>query len=129
MNSIDWELVFYSVFLCSGIIGMLCQVALRLTLEPRVRNELPADKVYDGFYDGFFGFWRALTFANASILKGTRFKKTMAIFYEGFDVASFANRFEKTVAWIHLIAFAFLFSCMIFYFATMWLGIIEWSDT
>jgi len=128
MNPIDWELVFYLIFLCSGIIGMSCQIILRLTLDRRVRKVLPEDKTYDGFYDTYFGIWRACLFANASILPGKRFKKAMIVFYEGFDVRGFANRFEKNIAWLHVIVGILFFSCLIFYFLTMWLGIIEWSD-
>jgi hypothetical protein len=124
----NWFLIFDLTFLFSGLIGILCQIILRLTLDRRVRKELSAGKVYDGFYDGFFGIWRALIFANAGILKAKRFKRVMVIFYEGFDVTHFANRFEKNITWIHLIVGIIFFSCLIFYFLTMWLGIVRWSD-
>lgn len=128
MSMVNWVLVFYVFFLCLILICMACQIALRLTLDRRVRKELPDDKVYDGFYDTYFGIWRALIFANASILKGNRFQKTMAIFYNSFDVKNFANRFEKTVAWVHLVTGIVILLSLMFYFLTKWFGVIGWSD-
>jgi hypothetical protein len=107
---------------------VICQITLRLTLDRRVRSQLPADKIYNGFYDSYFGIWRALIFANASILSGKRFKRVIEIFYDGFDVASFANRFEKIVAWLHLISAAILIGLTITVFITNWLGIFNWPD-
>ncbi|MGH1441634.1 MAG: hypothetical protein ACRBBR_16085 [Cellvibrionaceae bacterium] len=128
MTPIDWELVFYLGFLCLGIVVLLCQITLRFTLDRRVRKELPANQTYDGFYDAYFGIWRACLFANASVLPGKRFKRTMGVFYNGFDVKKFANRFEKTIAWIHISAGVIFLLCVAFYFLTMWFGIIQWSD-
>jgi hypothetical protein len=120
------QFIFASGFFLALCIGIVCQILLRLTLDRRVRSELPADKIYNGFYDSYFGIWRALLFANASILPGKRFKRTMEIFYNGFDVRNFANSFEKTVAYIHIICAFILILFIPLFFITKAFGIFNW---
>ncbi|MGH1439582.1 MAG: hypothetical protein ACRBBR_05695 [Cellvibrionaceae bacterium] len=116
------------LFLTSFILATLSYLALKLTLDKRVRKALPDDKVYDGFYDSFFGFLRTSLFANASILPGKRFQKTMDIFYDGFQIKSFANAFEKTMALLYLISISLLTIVCLGVFFTDFLGLVTWAD-
>jgi len=116
------------LFLTSFILTALSYLVLKLTLDKRVCKALPNDKVYDGFYDGFFGFLRTSLFANASILPGKRFQKTMDIFYNGFQIKGFANLFEKTMALLYLINVSLLIIVCLGVFFTDLLGLVTWAN-
>lgn len=127
INFAQWLFIF--IVLGSILSAMLCQIILRLTLDKRVRKALPTDKDYDSFFDGYFGIMRTSLFANACIPFMRGAKNNMEIFYGGFDVASFATSFEKTIAYIHLISFCIGVLCIPIFFITEWLGIFKWPDT
>ena len=86
-----------------GMLGLICLILpipiLRFTLDRRVRKQLPADKVYDNYPDWYFGFGRAIMFGYASIWDRANNSWQIQVFYDGFDVKSFANRFEKFIAY------------------------------
>jgi hypothetical protein len=70
-----------------------------MTLDRRVRKQLPADKDYDNYPDWYFGFGRTIMFAYASIWERYNNSSLMKAFYNGFDVKGFANPFEKFMAY------------------------------
>ncbi len=101
---------------------------LRLTLDRRVRKALPADKVYNCPLDWYGGFMRAIGFGYAAILERAN-QYGMIDYYDGFNVKAFANRFEKTIAWIMVSSFVTLCLCILFLVVTEYFGLIEWSSS
>jgi len=128
MSLDNWQLLLAYFGLGSGLLAILCHIVLRFTLDRRIRSVLPASKTYDGFYDGFFGLLRTSLFANASILPGKRFQKTMDIFYNGFRIKGFANHFEKTVAYIYFTCGSLMILVCLIVFITDFFGIVDWSS-
>ena len=49
------------------------------------------------------------------------------IYNSEFKISRYATRFEKVVAYLFVIGMSNLLICMIFYYLTKWLGILEWS--
>jgi len=122
----NWQFIFSLTGMGLMATTVLSQITLRLTLDRRVRKALPANKIYDGFFDGFFGLLRASLFGNACISFINGSKKNMEIFYDGFDVANFANSFEKTMSYVHLISACIVVLYIPIFLITKWLGIFEW---
>jgi len=102
-------MIFKWLFFIVGSIGLICLIVpiplLRLTLDRRVRRQLPADKVYDNYPDWYFGFGRAIIFSYASIFDRANDSLQMKLFYDGFDVKSFSNRFEKFMSYCFCFGF------------------------
>ncbi len=72
---------------------------LRLTLDRRIRKQLlPRDKIYDGPMDSYGGLIRSMLFGSASLFDRYNHHTAIAYDYEGVDVKSFANWFEKLLA-------------------------------
>ncbi len=93
MSYFEW--LFYIIGMLALILLPLSMLVLRLTLDRRVRKQLPKDKEYDAYPDWYFGFGRAMIFGYASVWDRANNSWQMQLFYEGFDVKSFANPFEK----------------------------------
>jgi len=126
----DWQLLFSFVGL--GLIALMALsiLLLRLTLDRRVRKEaLPADKVYDAFTDWHFGFGRSIVFGWACALPYINNTPTLRALYNNVDIAGFANRIEKTIAYCMAVSvFTLVGVCVPLFFITKWLGIFVWPD-
>lgn len=97
------------LFIISGLLSFACLILpipiLRFTLDKRIRKQLPADKVYDNYPDVWFGFGRTIMFAYASIFDRSNNAWQIKEFYNGFDIKSYANRFEKFLAYCFCFGF------------------------
>ncbi len=120
---------FASFILFFAFVMFLSVAVLRLTLDRRVRSSLASDKVYDAFPDHYLGFGRAIIFAAASVMPWSKNSWVMTRYYDGFNVAAFASRFEKFVAYTMVYSTYAFFIMAIFFCFTKWLGIIEWPDS
>ena len=89
---------------------------------------MPPDKVYNCPLDWYGGFMRAMGFAYAALFERAK-RYGMKDYYDGFDVMAFANRCEKTIAWIFVISGCIFLSCTVFFLATEYGGLIAWPET
>lgn len=87
------------VLFCGGLM-ILSQIFLRLTLDRRIRKELPYDKEYDCFADWYYGFFRVNCFAFSACFDWANNSWLMRDYYENFDVRKFASQFEKILSFI-----------------------------
>ena len=96
--------IFFMVIVVLSLATMpICIIILRLTLDRRVRKQLPKEKSYDHYPDQYFGFGRTIVFSYASILDYANNSSMMELFYDGFDVKNFATTFEKFIAYCFLL--------------------------
>jgi len=101
----------------AAIVLPLSIICLRLTLDRRVRKKLPADKEYNNYPDWYFGFGRALIFGYASVWNRANNSWQLKIFYDGFDVKNFANRFERFITYSLFLSLVILVIGGVFYTA------------
>lgn len=76
---------------------------------------MPIDKVYDNFPDWYFGIGRSIIFGVASIFDYPKKSPIMTDFYDSFDVKAFANRYEKSFAWLMMLSLATLLVSVLIY--------------
>ncbi len=93
------ELVFIFIGITALILLPLSILILRLTLDRRIRQQLPPDKIYNNYPDWYFGFGRAIIFGCASVWDRANNSWQMKLFYNGFDVKKFSNCFERFFAY------------------------------
>ncbi len=122
------ELTFAFTVTFSGILLPLSILVLRLTLDRRVRQQLPKDKEYDAYPDWYFGFGRAIIFGCASVWDRANNSWQIKFLYEGFDVKSFANPFEKFSAYCLLFSLFILVGGGAVYIILEALGLIPWLE-
>ncbi len=122
------ELAFILIVITAVILLPLSMLVLRLTLDRRVRQQLPKDKEYDAYPDWYFGFGRAIIFGCASVWDRANNSWQMQLFYEGFDVKSFANPFEKFVAYCSFFGVTVLAGGGTIYIILEALGLIPWLE-
>lgn len=103
------QVILAALFCIALFILALSMFTLRVTLDRRVRRAMPVDKVYDNYPDWYFGIGRAIMFGAASVFEFPKKSTAMAIFYDSFDVKSFANRYEKAIAWAMIISHVSMF--------------------
>ncbi len=123
-----WQWWFSLISVGAIALMLVSVIILRLTLDRRVRKALPADKVYNCPLDWYGGFIRSMVFSLASLSDRPK-RYAMKDYYDGFDVKAFANRFEKTTAWIYVTSFSTLSACTLFYLITKFLGLVEWPSS
>ncbi len=97
------------VLLSIGLLA-LSHLLLRLTLDRRVRSALPSDKKYDFVADWYFGYGRAVCFGYAACFDWANNSWIIKHHYNGFDIKSFANRFEKILGYLSTITLAIVSS-------------------
>ncbi len=122
------ELTFAFTVTFSGILLPLSILILRLTLDRRVRKQLPKDKEYDAYPDWYFGFGRTITFGCASVWDRANNSWQMQLFYEGFDVKSFASPFEKFATYCLFFSLFILVGGGAVYIILEALGLIPWLE-
>lgn len=122
------ELFVATIFITALIALYLAIMILRFTLDRRVRKALPKDKVYDSFPDWYFGIGRAISFGSAALFERVKRSDYMKKYYNGFDVKTFANTFEKVVAWVMLLSVITMFSIIIASYILEWFGIFSWNN-
>ena len=93
------------------IISIVC---LRLTLDRRVRENLPKSKIYNAFPDLYFGFGRTVMFGCAALFDYANNAVLFRSLYDDFDVKSFANRYEKLLAFLMYSSLLFLLHLLLF---------------
>lgn len=103
------QVVFALLSVISVIFLWVSMIALRLTLDRRVRRAMPSDKIYDNYPDWYFGIGRAIVFGAASIFEYPKKSPVMIVFYDSFDVKNFANSYEKTIAWTMIVSLITMF--------------------
>ncbi len=126
MSYFEW--LFYIIGMLALILLPLSMLVLRLTLDRRVRKQLPKDKEYDAYPDWYFGFGRAIIFGCASVWDRANNSWQMQLFYEGFDVKSFANPFEKFVAYCSFFGVTVLVGGGSIYTVLEALGFVSWFE-
>jgi len=72
---------------------------LRFTLDRRVRNFLPKDKIYNSYMDQWWGVGRAVTFGWCAVIPNKKHSDVVAYYYNGINIYRFANTFEKIIAY------------------------------
>ncbi len=122
------ELAFILIVITAVILGPLSVLVLRLTLDRRVRKQLPKDKEYDAYPDWYFGFGRAMIFGYASVWDRANNSWQMELFYEGFDVKSFANPFEKFATYCLFFSLIILIGGGAVYIVLEAWGLIPWLE-
>jgi hypothetical protein len=80
-----------------------------LTLDKRVRKELPANKNYNNHPDLYFGFGRTIIFSCASVWSRANNSWQIKLFYNSFNVKKFASRLVKFLAYCLLFSLFFIF--------------------
>ena len=96
MTAFEW--IFGLSTTVAVVLLPLSILVLRLTLDKRVRRQLPEAKVYENYPDWYGGFGRTIIFACASISKRANNSWQMKEFYNGFNIKGFANQFERIMA-------------------------------
>lgn len=86
---------------------------------------MPADKIYNCPLDWYGGFMRAMGFGLAAVFDRAK-RYAMKDYYDGFDIKSFANPFEKTISYLFVINISISIFCMTIFCITDWFGIIDW---
>ena len=94
-NMLYLKFIAVLTIVIAGVLLPLSILMLRLTLDRRVRKQLPKDKDYGYYPDWYCGFGRTIIFGCASVWDRANDSWQMKLFYGGFDVKSFANCFEK----------------------------------
>ncbi len=126
MSYFEW--LFYIIGMLALILLPLSMLVLRFTLDRRVRKQLPKDKEYDAYPDWYFGFGRTVTFGCASVWDRANNSWQMQLFYEGFDVKSFANPFEKFATYCLFFSLFILIGGGAVYIVLEAWGLIPWLE-
>ncbi len=83
---------------CAFVFFIVSFILLRLTLDRRVRNSLPKDKVYDSTLDWYFGLGRTMCFGCAVVFEFHNRSYEIKSAYNEINIKRFANAFEKAIA-------------------------------
>lgn len=116
------QLLLNTAALFLGLLMCVSMVTLRFTLDRRVRQALPKDKVYDKYPDWYFGIGRAISFGSAAIFTRAGKSEYMQNYYNGFDVKAFSNIFEKSVALIMVLSLVLMLVALFVDQVCVWLG-------
>lgn len=123
----DWAYVLSVLLLVPLPLFFILLFTLRITLDRRVRKALSADKVYNSPLDWHFGYMRTIGFAYAIVFERAK-HYAMKDYYDGFNIKTFANPFEKTLAYLFVINTFIFLSTGALMLTTDILGIYNWSD-
>jgi len=122
------QFIFSIVFAFSLLMMLLPIPVLRLTLDRRVRKALPKDWQYDSSLDWYGGICRAALFGLCCVFPHVNNAPMYRHLYNDLNVAAFANRFEKIVAYCMGLGMCVFLLCIPVFFITEWLGIFVWKD-
>ena len=106
---------------------LISVLVLRLTLERRVRKQaIPADWIYDGPYDGWWGlgFPRAILFGLCCVFPHVNNYDYNRLCYNEVDIQAFANRFEKFWGWCFVLGLFGIFFFGGLTYLMEWLGLV-----
>jgi len=125
---IDWALVISFIGMGLILLMVISIPVLRLTLDRRVRKALPSDHSYDSSLDWYGGITRAVVFGLCCVFPHVNNAPMYRHLYDDFDVAAFANTFEKIVAYTMTISTLILVTLGFIYVPLEWLGIYKLGD-
>lgn len=126
--TINWPLVLAITIMLSGTLMILSMPILRLTLDRRVRKALPRDHQYDSSLDWYGGITRAIVFGLCCVFPHVNNAPMYRHLYDDFDVAAFADTFEKTIAYIMTFSTLILVTLGVIFVPLDWLGIYKLGD-
>jgi hypothetical protein len=119
-----WELYYSFVSVGSVLVAILFTVISRFTIYRHTTKILRGHFLGEIHNRGIIAISRTLRLVLACTFPNYI---QDAIYNSEFKISHHATRIEKIIAYITIISYLVFLLCIIIYYLTKWLGILEWS--